>query len=182
MANYRRAKVAGGIYFFTVVTHRRKRFLCSENVRSALRDGVQATRMVYPFDIDAWVLLPDHLHCVWTLPPDDANFGIRWAMIKRFVSKRCGPDLNRDEWMNESKRIRKESAIWQRRFWEHMIRDERDFEKHVEYIHYNPVKHNWVPRAVDWPYSTFHRYVRKGLYSNDWGGGDIVAADQNFGE
>jgi putative transposase len=182
MANYRRAKVAGGTYFFTVVTYRRNGFLCNENIRSALRDGIQTTRMIHPFDIDAWVLLPDHLHCVWTLPPNDANFGIRWAMIKRFVSQHCGPDLHRDEWMNASKRQRRESTIWQRRFWEHMIRDERDFEKHVDYIHYNPVKHNWVPRAVDWPYSTFHRYVRKGLYSKDWGCGGIVKADQNFGE
>ena len=103
-------------------------------------------------------------------------------MIKRFVTKQCGPSLYRDDWMNESKRQRKESTVWQRRFWEHMIRDERDFEKHVDYIHYNPVKHNLVPRAFDWPYSTFHRYVRQGLYSIDWGGGDIMEVDHNFGE
>jgi putative transposase len=182
MANYRRAKVSGGTYYFTVVAFRRTGFLCDENVRGALRGGIQSTRKIHPFTIDAWVLLPDHLHCVWTLPQDDSNFAIRWAMIKRFVSKRCGPELNRDEWKNESKRKRRESTIWQRRFWEHIIRDERDFEKHVDYIHYNPVKHNLVHRAVDWPYSTFHRYVRKGLYSRDWGGGDIAEADQNFGE
>jgi putative transposase len=94
----------GGTYFFTVVTFRRRKILCNDTVRSALRDAIQDTRMKHPFTIDAWALLPDHLHCIWTLPPNDSAFGIRWAMIKRFVTKRCGPDLHRDHWMNESKR------------------------------------------------------------------------------
>ncbi len=182
MPNHRRANVAGGTYFFTVVTYRRQTFLCNENVRDALRNGIRTTQITYPFKIDAWVLLPDHLHCIWTRPQGDASFGIRWAMIKRFVSKQCSPELHRDDWMNGSKQRRKESTIWQRRFWEHLIRDEKDFEKHVDNIHYNPVKHNLVSRACDWPYSTFHRYIRKGVYSKDWGGGDIVEANQDFGE
>ncbi len=162
MSNYRRANTKGAIYFFTVVTYRRQTFLCNENIRNALRNGIQNTQTTHPFIIDSWVLLPDHLHCIWTLPSDDANFGLRWAMIKRFVTKRCGPDLRREDWMNKSKRRRKESTIWQRRFWEHQTRDERDYEIHMDYLHYNPVKHGYVKSVIEWPYSTFHRYVLQG--------------------
>jgi putative transposase len=112
--------------------------------------------MKHPFTIDALVLLPDHMHCIWALPQSDASFGIRWAMIKRFVTKRCGLDLHRDDWMNKSKRRRKESTIWQRRFWEHQIRDEQDYAIHMDYIHFNPVKHGYVQNVIDWQYSTFH--------------------------
>jgi len=131
MSNYRRAKTKGGTYFFTVVTFRRQKILCDELVRNALRIGIKNVQSTNPFTIDAWVLLPDHLHCIWTLPQNDANFGVRWAMIKRHVTKTCGPALYRDEWMTASKRRRKESTIWQRRFWEHQIRDEQDYEKHM---------------------------------------------------
>jgi putative transposase len=137
MSVYRRANVGGGTYFFTVVTFLRRRILCNDTVRSALRDAILNTRLKHPFTIDAWVLLPDHLHCIWTLPPNDAAFGIHWAIIKRFVTKRCGPDLHRDDWMNESKHRRNESTIMQRRFWEHLIRDESDCAIHMDYIHYN---------------------------------------------
>ncbi len=169
MSNYRRANVPGAAYFFTVVTYRRQRFLCDDNVRSALRDGITKTRMRYPFEIDAWVLLPDHLHCIWTLPAGDADFGKRWSMIKRYVTKQCG-HLKRNDWVNESKQQRGESTLWQRRFWEHQIRNEHDFENHMNYIHHNPVKHGHVQHAHQWPYSTFHRYVNNGTYPNTWGG------------
>ena len=182
MSNYRRANTKGGTYFFTVVTYRRQKFLCNENVRKALRNGILDVQKNHPFVINAWVLLPDHLHCIWTLPPDDAAFGIRWAMIKRFVTKQCGPDLQRDDWMNKSKRQRKESTIWQRRFWEHQIRDERDYEIHMDYIHYNPVKHGYVKNVTDWPHSTFHRYVRQGVYGQNWAGDGAVTIDEEFGE
>jgi putative transposase len=122
MATYRRANMRGATYFFTVVTFRRQAFLCDEPVREALRNAVRETRAIHPFTIDGWVLLPDHLHCIWTLPPDDATFSKRWAMIKRWVTKLCGPSLFREEWMSDSKRQRNESTVWQRRFWEHMIR------------------------------------------------------------
>ena len=111
MSNYRRANTKGGAYFFTIVTYRRQKLLCNENVRAALRNGIRHTRQKHPFTIDGWVLLPDHLHCIWTLPPDNANFGSRWAMIKRFVTKQCGPDLQRDDWMNKSKTKRNESTL-----------------------------------------------------------------------
>lgn len=103
MPNYRRANIQGGTYFFTVVTYRRQTFLCNENVRKALRDGIRNTQTMHPFTIDAWVLLLDHIHCIWTLPPNDANFGMRWAMIKRFVTKQYKPDLHHADWMSESK-------------------------------------------------------------------------------
>ena len=101
MSNYRRANTKGGTYFFTMVTYRRQQFLCNENVREALRCGIWDVQSTHPFTIDGWVLLPDHLHCIWTLPLDDANFGTRWAMIKRFVTKQCGLDLRREDWMND---------------------------------------------------------------------------------
>jgi len=182
MSNYRRANTKGGTYFFTVVTYRRQRFLCDEMVRNVLHDGIKATQATRPFTIDAWVLLPDHLHTIWTLPPDDADFGIRWAMIKRFVTKQCAPELKRDTWMNPSKLKRKESTLWQRRFWEHQIRDESDYQKHMDYLHYNPVKHGLVEKVADWPYSTFHRYVRQGIYGIDWASVNNEQELKGFGE
>lgn len=182
MSNYRRANTKGATYFFTVVIYRRQRFLYEENVKEALRNGIRDVQTTHPFTIDAWVLLPDNLHCIWTLPPNNANLGTRWAMIKRFVTKRCGPDLRRDDWMNASKRKRNESTLWQRRFWEHRIRDDWDYELHMDYIHYNPVKHSFVKNVKDWPHSTFHRYVREGVYCDNWGGDGSVAIDEGFGE
>ena len=131
---------------------------------------------------DGWVLLPDHLHCIWTLPPDDAVFGTRWAMIKRSVTKACGPSLYRDEWMSDSKRHRNECTVWQRRFWEHAIRDETDFASHMDYLHYNPVKHGLVQCVKDWPFSTFHRYVKDGVYPEHWGGIAEPTRDEDYGE
>ncbi len=182
MPDYRRAKTKGGTYFFTVVTCRRQKILCDKNVRNALRAGIRKTQTTHPFGIDAWVLLPDHLHCIWTLPPKDADFGARWAMIKRYVTKKCGSLLYRDEWMNTSKRRRKESTVWQRRFWEHQIRNDRDYERHMDYVHYNPVKHNLAGSVNEWPFSTFHRYVQKGLYPENWGGDNIAEVNDDFGE
>ena len=134
MPNYRRAKIKGATYFFTVVTYRRQEILCDKLVRDTVREGIINTRKINPFTIDAWALLPDHLHCIWTLPQNDANFGVRWAMKKRHVTKTCASVLYQDELMTESKRKRKESTIWQRRYWEHCIRDERDFKVHVDFI------------------------------------------------
>ncbi len=182
MSTYRRAKITGGTYFFTVATYRRQRFLCDESVRTALREAIHEARAVCPFTIDGWVLLPDHLHCIWTLPKGDADFGKRWAMIKRFVTKRCGPALQFDALLNDSKRKRKESTVWQRRYWEHIVRDETDYVRHMDYLHYNPVKHGLVNCMKDWPYSTFHRYVKEGVYPEDWGGVCDKEMDGGFGE
>ncbi|MFZ6772742.1 REP-associated tyrosine transposase [Undibacterium sp. SXout7W] len=179
MSNYRRSNIAGGTYFFTVNSFRRRPILSNESLRDALRLAIQKTRLTHPFKIDAWVLLPDHLHCIWTLPEGDADFSVRWSMIKRLVSQACADEFSMDD-VSASRTQRKESGIWQRRFWEHQIRDDHDFARHVDYIHWNPVKHGLVARAVDWPYSTFHRYVVQEMLPPDWGvRGDVVG---DFGE
>lgn len=170
MSDYRRARVAGGTFFFTVVSYRRQMILCDEFVRNALREVVVSVRRRRPLVIDAWVLLPDHLHCIWTLPPGDGDFSLRWSLIKREVSRAVGTRYRREEWLSSSKLKHRESTVWQRRFWEHCIRDEADYRHHVDYIHFNPVKHGLVAHAADWPHSTFHRFVTAGMYPPDWSG------------
>jgi putative transposase len=174
MADYRRTRIPGGTYFFTVVTFRRQPLLVDPDSRRALRDAVELVRRRYPFAIDAWVLLPDHTHCVWTLPPGDSNYSKRWGMIKAAFSKRICARTHCAAWMSTSKRKHRETTVWQRRFWEHCVRDEADYRKHLDYIHFNPVKHGLVTQVRDWPYSTFHRYVQEGMYAEDWGGGLAV--------
>jgi len=183
MPEYRRIRVKGGSYFFTVVTFGRRPFLIDDRVRTALRKGIQEVRQSLPFSVDAWVLLPDHLHAIWTLPENDDNFGSRWAVIKRTVSRQCGYVAGSEESINESHSKRGERRVWQRRFWDHLIRDEMDLQRHLDYLHWNPVKHGFVKSVKDWPYSTFHRFVNQGLYPPDWGG--IIEdemAKVNFGE
>ena len=182
MPHYQRANTTGATYFFTLVTYRRQTILCDTQVREALREAIVSVRKKRPFEIDAWVLLPDHLHCIWTLPPDDADYPKRWGMIKRQVSVRCREDYRRPEWITTSKRKNRESTLWQRRYWEHQIRDELDFEKHLDYIHYNPVKHGLCEHVSAWPYSTFHRYLTLGTYSIDWGGIEVEAGTELYGE
>ena len=180
MADYRRSKISGGTYFFTVVAHERRPVLTTEAVRTALREAIQQARTTLPFQIDAWVLLPDHLHCIWILPEGDANFSARWAIIKRHVSSRCVSSIKSS--VSDSRLRRNERPFWQRRFWEHQIRDDADMARHVDYIHWNPAKHGLVRVVKDWPHSSFHKYVARGVYTNDWGGGEIAAADEDFGE
>jgi putative transposase len=181
MPEYRRANIAGGTYFFTVITYRRRPILTEPAVRMALREAISVARAQLPFIVDAWVLLPDHLHCIWTLPPGDANFGLRWALIKRHVSKQCEEQFG-VVGRSESRIKRDESTIWQRRFWEHLISDDEDFIRHADYLHYNPVKHGHVKKVGDWPYSTFHRFVQQGIYPGDWGGSDDTDTEVEFGE
>jgi putative transposase len=133
------------------------------------------SRLTRPFAVDAWVLLPDHMHCIWTLSEGDNDYSTRWAEIKRDVSSACRDRLHDPRLLTRAGRQRNESTIWQRRFWEHQIRDEFDLEKHVDYIHFNPVKHGQVQEVGAWPYSTFHRYVRAGIYSDDWAGTPEIA-------
>jgi putative transposase len=180
MSNYRRANAHGATYFFTVVTYRRRKFLCEADVQNALRAAITKVRSQHPFTIDAWVLLPDHIHAIWTLPPDDARFALRWQQIKRFVTLQCGERLHKTEWMTDSKTNHRESTLWQRRYWEHQIRDELDFQHHMDYLHYNPVKHGLVAELKDWPYSSFHRHVALGNYAENWAG--TAANDGEFGD
>jgi len=164
MTDYRRARVPGGTWFFTVnLAGRRGNRLLLERIgllRTAFRNVLQR----HSFHMDAFVILPDHLHCIWTLPPGDADFSLRWSLIKGEYSR----GIEKGEWISESRSKRGERGIWQRRFWEHMIRDDEDFSRHVDYIHWNPVKHEWVNSVADWPYSSFHEYVRRGVYPIDW--------------
>lgn len=182
MPNYRRANIDGVTYFFTVNTLKRQTFLLDDDVRAALREGIALVRQSYPFIIDAWVLLPDHLHCLWTLPPDDGDFSARWRVIKRTVTQRCGARLHRPDLVNVRRTQRKQSTLWQHRYWEHLIRDEEDYRRHVDYIHWNPVKHGYVQRAGDWPYSTFQRHAMQGIYPPDWGIDASTVDEENFGE
>ena len=181
MSNYRRALTSGGTYFFTVVTYRRREILTMPESRAALRNVIEQVRSEYPFNIDAWVLLPNHLHCIWRLPTGDNDFSKRWGLIKTGFTKKTKHLFQRDEWMNKSKKRHREATIWQRRFWEHQIRDETDYQTHMDYIHFNPVKHGLVDRVNEWPYSTFHRYVRAGVYTVGWGGGESAGVG-GFGE
>lgn len=175
MVRYRRNFVPGGTYFFTVTLAHRKSTALVDHV-GALRTAFRVARHEHPFTIDAIVILPDHLHAIWTLPPDDADFSGRWRRIKAHFTHRlvsAGVRLERHR--------NGEYALWQRRFWEHTIRNERDFERHVDYVHFNPVKHRLVSRVREWPYSSFHAYVRRGLLPADWAG-DVEEPMTDFGE
>ena len=175
MPNYRRAFVPGGCWFFTVNLLERRKTLLVDHI-DALRAAVAKTRERYPFVIDAVVVLPDHIHAVWTLPPGDADFSLRWRLIKQ----RFARELPKHERISAVRRARHERGIWQRRFWEHLIRDEVDYARHVEYCYINPVKHGLVSRVSDWPHSSFHRDVRAGIIPEDWAGD--VDASGAFGE
>jgi putative transposase len=178
MSRYRRSLAAGATYFFTVVAYHRQAILCYDLLRHALRDAIESVRLARPFVIDAWVLLPDHLHCIWTLPEGDADFSTRWAMIKRKVSLACAATYKQENLLTASKQKHRESTIWQRRFWEHQIRDDDDddFSRHLDYLHYNPVNHGLVTQVNEWPYSSFHRYVERGVFDANWGN----THEQNF--
>jgi putative transposase len=172
MSRFRRSAF-GTTFFFTIISHRRRPILCDASIRLALRNAIQTVRAQRPFTINAWVLLPDHLHCVWTLPTDDVNYSTRWSLIKHQVSHQCRA-LYEDTAVTSSRRKHGDAAIWQRRFWEHTIRSDIDMERHVDYIHFNPVKHGYAAHASQWPYSTFGRYVREGTYPEDWGGAEYL--------
>jgi putative transposase len=176
MTNYRRSYVPGGSYFFTVNLADRRSRLLTEHV-GALRSAFREVRARHPFWIDAIVVLPDHLHTIWCLPEKDADYASRWRLIKAAFSRA----LPRMEPISASRAQRAERGIWQRRYWEHTVRDEADFARHVDYIHFNPVKHGHVARVVDWPHSSFHRMVRLGVLPEDWAG-DFGFAKDEFGE
>lgn len=165
--NYRRAYLPGGSWFFTLVTeNRRPLFASPENVR-VLREAFHTVKAKHPFSVGAIVFMPDHLHCIWSLPPGDADFSLRWRLIKTWFTKHC--DIVMRPQPDAARKAKHEQAIWQHRYWEHLLRDEYDFVHHVEYIHYNPVKHGYVRRPSEWEHSSFRRYVQDGTYPEDWG-------------
>ncbi|OQS11471.1 transposase [Chromobacterium violaceum] len=166
---YRRSIAGGGTWFFTVNLADRRQDYLTRHI-DVLRQVVRQVRDRHPFEIVAMVVLPDHFHAVWTLPEGDADYATRMALIKAGFSR----NLPKAERIRESRVRRRERGIWQRRYWEHQIRDEADLQAHVDYIHYNPVKHGHVERVADWPYSSFHRYVRLGWLPADWAGEGVV--------
>jgi len=172
MTNYRRYRLKGGYYFFTVALAERRGRLLTENIQG-LRTAFREVKDAHPFTMEAVVILPDHLHCIWTLPEGDDDFSTRWRQIKAAFSRQ----LPKTERRSKSRLNKGERGIWQRRFWEHAIRDELDYQRHVDYIHYNPVKHGYVTRVADWRYSSFHRFVRLGVYPSDWGGSGLRDMD-----
>ncbi len=164
MTEYHRTTIKGASYFFTVNCAERKgNHLLVDNI-DLLRSVFQKVKSDRSFKIDAIVILPEHLHCIWTLPQGDADYKTRWALIKAGFSRALPPGERR----SNSRIKRGERGIWQRRFWEHMIRDQVDYQRHVDYIHWNPVKHNLVKKPIDWPHSSFHSYVERGIYAEDW--------------
>ena len=174
MVNYRRNFVPGGTYFFTVTLRVRNSRQLVESI-DLLRLAFRKTLEAKPFQIDAMVVLPEHLHSIWTLPPNDSDYPGRWKAIKSVFTREL-------EKIGGSVDKRKDGSalIWQRRYWEHLLRDDDDFARHIDYIHYNPVKHGYTTRPADWPYSSFHRFVKQGLLSPDWAGENIE--DMNLGE
>ena len=168
MPNYRRNYIKGGTYFFTVVTDKRANILCSKLARDCLRQAIKNCQTRWPFEGLAWVLLEDHLHTIWTLPEGDDRYSLRWAWIKKEFSKTYLLAGGVEQTKSHSKQRRNERGIWQRRFWEHSIIDDNDLHRHIDYIHYNPVKHGLVNCPKDYPYSSFHNYIKKQMYDNNW--------------
>jgi putative transposase len=176
MSRYRRAKIEGGTYFFTVTLADRSSDLLVRHI-DRLRNAYVSAQRRLPFQTIAICVLPDHLHAVWSLPPDDSSFPLRWNLIKSGFLRGLPGRADRAR----SKLSKREKGIWQLRYWEHAIRDDTDLARHVDYIHFNPVKHGYVNRACDWPHSSFHRFVAEGILPADWGGdvGEVVGV---FGE
>ena len=172
MVLYRRNLAPGATYFFTLTLLDRRSCALTDNI-GVLGSALRGCRQRHPFSLVAIVVLPEHLHCIWTVPDHDSDYSTRWALIKAAFTRitRAGGEKVRSG----------ERRLWQPRFWEHTIRDERDLERHVNYIHFNPVRHGHVGRVQDWPHSSFHRYVRQGRLPEDWSG-DIEGDGREFGE
>ena len=174
---YRRADIKGGSYFFTINLADRQNMLLMDEF-DKLRDSINKVKHRHPFILDAMVVLPDHLHLMITLPEGDNDFATRLMLIKSGFSLQ----IPKTEKINPSRESKRERGIWQRRYWEHFIIDETDFERHIDYIHYNTVKHGYVERAVDWEFSTIHSFIKKGLLTDDWGYAGGLSSKQSFGE
>ncbi len=177
MTEYRRFQHAGATWFFTVnLVERHGNRLLTDQI-DLLRMAFAHVKARHPYEIDAIVILPEHLHCILTLPAGDSDFSVRWGLIKAYFSRH----IAKGERISNSREKRGERGLWQRRFWEHLIRDEADYRQHIDYIHWNPVKHGWVQGVKDWPHSSFHGYVKRGVYPENWGG-DIDLSKVSTGE
>jgi putative transposase len=169
MTNYRRWRVEGGTFFFTAVTHSRAPLFADARACTILGDKFRDCQKKWPFTVNAIVLLPEHLHTIWTLPRGDANYSRRWAWIKKEFTKDWVAGGGHEQPVSKARWERGDHGVWQPRYWEHTIEDEDEFDRHFDYIHYNPVKHGHVTDPADWPYSSFHRWVHAGVYEIGWG-------------
>ena len=178
MTTYRRNASPGSSFFFTVNLADRRQSLLVDNIE-LLRTAFREVQARHQFTLDAIVVLPEHIHAIWTLPEGDGDYAMRWRLIKSRFSRGLPPAPV--EHLSRSRLLKGERNIWQRRYWEHTIRDDDDFARHIDYVHINPVKHRLVTRVGDWPYSSFHRMVKLGIYPEDWAG-DISSDGTDFGE
>lgn len=169
MPNYIRARTPGGTYFFTVVTRFRKPILGSQNAVGLFHEACWHVLGKRPVEICSEVILPDHIHCIWRIPEDDVDFSTRWRLIKNLFTQRYLAMTANESEESLSRRKRGERGVWQRRFWEHKVRDEQEYEKLCDYFHYNPVKHGYVGCAYEWEFSTFSRFVEENKYPSHWG-------------
>ncbi|MDF1688161.1 MAG: transposase [Cycloclasticus sp.] len=174
---YRRADIKGATYFFTVNLANRKKTALVDNI-DALRESIRTVKNRHPFKIDAMVIMPNHLHAMLTLPEGDNDYATRWSLIKSGFSRQ----IPKIESISPSRATKGERGIWQRRYWEHCIRDDRDYEAHVNYIHDNPVKHGYVKHAVDWPYSSIHQHIKSGYINKERGNGHKEDKKRGWGE
>jgi putative transposase len=166
--NYRRLKVEGASYFFTVVTQQRRKLFCDGVAVAMLDDAIARVVQRHPFVVEAQVIMPDHIHALWQLPDKDSDFSLRWRLSKEAFTK-AYVKRHGVSYVDAARRARGEQPLWQRRFWEHLIRDDRDFCAHLDYIHLNPVHHGYVKAPRDWPHSTFRSWVERGVYEPEWG-------------
>jgi len=183
MATFRRDATPGSTWFFTAVTGDRRPWLACRTAIACLREAMATTKRLHPFGIIAAVVLPDHVHMLWQLPEGDAEYGTRWALIKRATAKALQARNAAPRFVpRRSQARRHESGLWQRRFWEHRIRDDADLQRHVDYIHYNPVKHGYAARASDWPCSSIHRYIGLGWIDANWAAEPATGMAGRMGE
>lgn len=173
MPEYRRNYIRGGTFFFTVVTEGRRPLFADARNRVGLRLAIREVLRIRPVSVEAIVLLPDHLHTIWTLPDGDQDYSTRWGMIKERFTREYLESGGRELQRTESRQKHRERAIWQKRFWEHTVQYEDDFERCFNYVHWNPVKHGIVKRVRDYPHSSFHRFVRAGHYDGHWGEAEV---------
>ncbi len=172
MPDYRRWYIPGGTYFFTIVTNMRRPILCSDMARKCLHKALETVCKNRPVELVAIVLLPEHVHTVWTLPPGDVGYPVRWKRIKEEFTLAYLANGGWEVVPSFSRLHHGERGVWQRRYWEHSVRDEDDLKRCVDYVHWNPKKHGHVTNVRDWPWSSFHRHVKLGEYTVDWGAED----------
>jgi putative transposase len=187
MKNYRRWFVPGATYFFTLVTANREPFLCDEAARRIIREKLQECLAQWPFTLTAIVLLPDHLHTLWTLPDGDIAYPTRLGWLKKEFTKAWLLEGHPEQPISAGRQRDGLRGVWHPRYWEHTLRDDDDFEKHLDYTHYNPVKHGYVSQPCDWPWSSFKKWVARGIYPENWACGpddipDFTAIQDTVGE